>query len=94
MRSRDTHADQSKLLNVLPASDPMYCSIVEAFNLPCLAFSYENHWLQAVPPSALDEHAADAGIDPGTGKVGTSGDRLQAKLCCMCAVSPSPALVQ
>jgi len=47
-----------------------------------------------VPPSALDEHAADAGIDPGTGKVGTSGDRLQAKLCCMCARPPSSGITR
>lgn len=38
----------------------------------------------------LDQHAADAGIDPGTGKVGTATDRFQAKLCCLCEPPPLP----
>ena len=36
----------------------------------------------------LDEHAADAGIDPGTGKVITKFDRFQAALCCTCVPPP------
>ena len=46
---------------------------------------------QALPPSVLDQHAANASIHPGSGKAASMDDRVQSRLCCMCG-RPPPGL--